>query len=576
MIKKNKIRLAFLGVMLLTLWAAFFSFPAYYHAANDWMKETANIRLPKIVSDKPFHLGLDLQGGTHLVYEADMSNVPLNQQSIAIEGVRDVLERRVNAFGVSEPIVQTSRSEGNWNVLVELAGVMDVNEAIEMIGETPWLEFRIENTSTTTPELTAEESRELDEYNADARNRAQEVLGLALDSGRDFGELAREYSEEPNANETSGILGMASRGQFVPEFESVCYDDISVGEIYPEIVATDFGFHVVKKLEESGDGDEYSANCQHILIRTKTIFDIHPVEEWVPTELSGEHLERAQVTFNQQTGEAQVSLEFDNDGKELFKNITTENVGNYVAIFLDGSPISIPVVNEPITGGSAVISGNFTLPEAKLLAQRLNAGALKVPITLISQQTVGPTLGRISVEKSLNAALLGLIIVGIFMILYYRMLGLLANFALLSYGFLVLTVFKMVPVTLTLAGIAGFILSIGMAVDANILIFERIKEELRYGKGLDRGIAEGFKRAWPSIRDGNLSTLITSIILVWFSTSVVKGFAITLIFGILVSMFSAMVISRVIIVFTAQTQLKKYPWLFGARRSKKVSKAENV
>jgi preprotein translocase subunit SecD len=262
-------------------------------------------------------------------------------------------------------------------------------------------------------------------------------------------------------------------------------------------------------------------------------------------------------------------LEFNDEGKTLFAEITKRNVGKPVAIYLDNSPISVPRVNEPITDGRAVISGNFSIQDAKLLAQRLNAGALPVPVQLVSQQTVGATLGGESLKQSLFAGMIGLIAVAFFMILFYRLPGLFAVVALLIYGVIVLFLFKYIPVTLTLSGIAGFLLSIGMAVDANVLIFERMKEEVRDGKPLDLSIQEGFKRAWSSIRDGNLSTLITCFILAWFGTSMIRGFAITLSVGILVSMFSAIVITRQFLkVFvTPKNQGKlKVLWLFGVKK----------
>jgi protein-export membrane protein SecD len=271
------------------------------------------------------------------------------------------------------------------------------------------------------------------------------------------------------------------------------------------------------------------------------------------------------VQFNPNDNSAEVGLEFDDEGARMFEEITERNVSRPVAIFLDSYPISIPTVNEKITGGRAVITGNFNVQEAKLLAQRLNAGALPVPINLINQQTIGASLGHESLSASLKAGMLGLIFVIIFMIIVYRLPGLLAVFSLGIYGALILAVFKLWPVTLTLAGMAGFILSIGMAVDANVLIFERIKEELREGKPITIALEEGFKRAWPSIRDGNVSTLITCFILVQFSTSVVKGFALTLGLGVVISMFSAIIITKNFLQLLGSEWLEKKLWLVGIK-----------
>ncbi|MFA5020755.1 MAG: protein translocase subunit SecD, partial [Patescibacteria group bacterium] len=286
------------------------------------------------------------------------------------------------------------------------------------------------------------------------------------------------------------------------------------------------------------------------------------------TQLSGKNLKRATVEYDQTSMVPEVSLEFDNEGAQLFADLTTKNVGKPLAIFLDGSAISIPKVNEPILGGRASINGNFSVEEAKQLAQRLNAGALPVPVTLVSQQTVGATLGQAAVQKSLIAGLWGLIIVALFMIIYYRLPGLLAVAALLVYTSISLAIFKILPgFTFTLAGITGFILSIGMAVDANILIFERLKEELRAGKDLAKAIDDGFARAWTSIRDSNVSSLITCFILYWFGSSIIKGFALTLALGIAVSMFSAILITRQFLLLAAKWKISKIKWLYHLKKS---------
>lgn len=564
--QKNKIRLFFYGILVLIVLSAIFDFPSYYNQFASSVKSKLKIPLPEITG-KPFLLGLDLQGGTHLVYEADVTALPESQRGDAVEGVKDVLDRRVNAFGVSEPVIQSSRSGDRWNVIVELAGVRDVNQAIQMIGETPQLDFRIQATSTV-PSLTDEEKKELLDFNESAKKLADSALNKALAKNANFDDLAKELSQEPGAVDTLGKLGFQKKGIFVPEFEKACFDDITIGEIKKELTETAFGYHIIKKLEEKGEGDAREVNCQHILIRTKNESDIHPVQEWIPTQLSGEHLKRTQVIFDPNSGTPQVSLEFNEEGQEIFKNLTTENVGRIIGIFLDGNLISAPRVNEPILAGNAVISGSFGVQEAKLLSQRLNAGALKVPIKLVSQQTIGPTLGKASIEKSVNAAILGLIIVCIFMVLFYRIPGIIADISLLTYGFILLALFKIIPVTLTLAGISGFILSIGMAVDANILVFERFKEELRRKKSIDVALDEAFRRAWPSIRDGNYSTILTCVILMWFSTSVVKGFAITLIIGILVSIFTAMFVTKVFLKIIIKKGSDKWLWMYGINKKK--------
>lgn len=378
----------------------------------------------KIDKKFPFRLGLDLQGGTHLVYEGDLKDIPSGDRKDAMNSVREVIERRVNAFGVSEPVVQVA---GDNRLIVELPGVKDIEEAVRQIGLTPFLEFREENPDYQVP------------------------------------------------------------------------DDPS---------------------------------------------QIDFTKRYRPTGLSGKHLRKSDIVFNPTSNQPEIALKFDDEGKKLFAEITGQNVGRTIAIFLDGVPISAPVVQQEITAGEAVITGNFTIDTAKELAQRLNAGALPVPIKLLQQQNIGPSLGKASLNKSLIAGFIGLFVIALFMIVYYRLPGLMAVLALLVYVALSLAVFKLLSVTLTLAGIAGFILSVGMAVDANILVFERTKEEFRMGHGTHKALENGFKRAWNAIRDSNVSSLITVFILGYFGTSLIRGFAVTLGIGIIISMFTALVVTR--------------------------------
>lgn len=383
----------------------------------------------------PFVLGLDLSGGTELVYRADVSKTNPSEINDAMATLRDVIERRVNVFGVSEPLVQTEQASvlagtSEHRLIVELPGVTDINEAVKLIGETPLLEFK-----------------------------------LLTEEGSTFFQSATTTE---------------------PDFEKL----------------------------------------------------------FVPTGLTGQFLERAAVEFNQTTGQPIVSLSFNKEGTELFAKITRENIGEVLAIFLDGQPISLPVIQEEIREGTAVISGDFTTDQAKTLVRNLNYGALPVPIELVTTQTIGATLGQDALQAGVRAGIWGFMLVVIFLILWYRLPGIIASVALVMYVFMSLAIFKLIPVTLTSAGLAGFILSIGMAVDANILIFERMKEELRSGKALPDAMKEGFHRAWLSIRDSNISSIITAIVLFWLGTSSVKGFALTFGIGVLVSMFTAITASR--------------------------------
>lgn len=545
---RKNVWIAFALIMVLTVLAGVVDYP-----------KGPDIAIGNYKKELKVHLGLDLQGGTRLVYNADTSRIGAANRDDALQGVRDVIERRVNAFGVSEPVVQTNKVGDQWRVSVELAGVKDVNQAIKLIGETPYLDFRVE--------ATPKQLRTDDE----AKSRALTVLQKAKAQNADFAKLAGEYSDDPGSKANGGDLGFSKRGQFVPEFEKALFDELKDGEIVSEPVATQFGYHIVKRVE-SRQVDENGQKVLevrgvHVLIATQ---DLSNAGGYAPTNLSGKNLKSAAVDFNPNTGEPQVNLQFDGEGTKLFADITKQNVGKQVAIYLDGSPISTPVVQQEITGGSAVISGNFTIEEAKILARRLNAGALPVAISLVSQQTVGPSLGKASIARSFFAGLVGLLAVAVFMIAYYRLPGLIATFALVIYTLTVLAIFKLWPVTLTLAGVAGFILSIGMAVDANVLIFERTREEIRSGRALRNAIDEGFNRAWLSIRDSNVSSIITALILAWFGTSIIKGFAITLAIGILVSMFSAITITRTFLRLVSGEWLERRHGLIGPGLQKKT------
>ena len=559
---RTKVWTTFAVILVLALLAGLVDYP-----------KGPNIRIGSWFREIKVHLGLDLQGGAQLIYEADVSKIEAVDRVAALEGTRDVIERRVNTFGVSEPIVQTSTAGGSERVIVELPGVTDVNDAIRQIGETPLLEFREQSTPPEPEPLTDEEKKQIEETNAKAESTANEVLAKAK-AGEDFVALADQYTEDPSNTGTDGSkkggdLDYRDPNIYVPEFR----DALTVlkdGETTADVIKTDFGYHIIKR-EASREGKDESDNtiteirARHILLRTLSEADLRPQAQgdFVNTGLSGQQLKRAQVVFDPNTGEPQVSLTFNDEGKALFAEITKRNVGKPVAIYLDGQPISVPTVQQEITAGEAVITGTFTLQEAKQLGARLTAGALPVPIQLISQQSIGASLGKESIERSFVAGLLGLALVALFMISYYRFPGLLAVFALIIYSLFVLAVFKLWPVTLTLAGIAGFILSIGMAVDANVLIFERMREELRSGKSVPVAIEQGFSRAWLSIRDSNVSSLITCVILAWFGSSLIQGFAITLAIGILLSMFSAITVTRTFLRLFAGGWISRHPKLFG-------------
>lgn len=523
------------------------------------------------------NLGLDLQGGIHMEYKADVSKVEGSKITEAMQAVQDVIERRVNAFGVAEPVVYATKSGSENRLVVELAGVRNIEEAKKMIQETPFLEFKEEGEK---PESEKIPEGTLVEMNKEAKAKAEDILKRAQ-AGEDFAVLAEEFSEDPGSKETGGDLGFVKSGLFVPEFNKVLFEEkLNDGMIYPKLLETTFGWHIIKKIEERGEGDAREIHSAHILIAKKTNDNLESGPNFVSTGLSGKNLKNASVDFQSQgLGEPQVSLKFDEEGTKLFSEITKRNLGKRVAIYLDGIVISAPTVQSEITNGEAVITGNFTIDEAKDLVRRLNEGALPVPITLVSQQSVEASLGQISLEKSLKAGIVGLLAVMVFMLVYYRFLGLIASVALLIYTGIMVSIFKLSgntpwSITLTLPGIAGFVLSIGMAVDANVLIFERTKEEVRRGRKIIPAVEEGFKRAWTSIRDGNVSSIITALILINFGTGFVKGFAVTLLIGVLISMFTAVMVTRTILNFIMGEWIEDKLYLIGVKKSIAASGAK--
>jgi preprotein translocase subunit SecD len=418
----------------------------------------------------PFKLGLDLAGGSHLVYEADTSKIDQADVPELMSVLRDVIERRVNIFGVSEPIVQVEQSSfvtetPTQRLVVELPGVTDVSEAIQQIGETPLLEFKL--------------------YSAELASEIESLQGL----------------ESLMENATSTATG------------------------------TDFALSTTTATGEVITSDQLP---------------------FVDTGLTGRYLKTAQLGFAGGTGgqmvnEPLVEISFNEQGADLFEQITREHTNEQLGIFLDGELLSAPVINEPIGGGRATISGNFTAEEARDLARNLSFGALPVPIELQSTQTIDASLGAGVLQHSVMAAVYGFALVLLFMLVWYRLPGLVAGFALLSYIIIMLALFQYIPVTLTAAGLAGFVLSLGMAVDANVLVFERMKEEFRAGSGSREAARTGFKRAWSAIRDGNVTSLLSAMILFWFGTSMVKGFALVFGLGTILSMFSALVVTRTLL-----------------------------
>lgn len=526
----------------------------------------AVIAYPKLVAWQPHtferinsltvNQGLDLQGGIHLEYEADTQNIPDDQLNDALQSAQAVIERRVNAFGVGEPLVQLSNRGDSHRIIVELPGIKNIDAAKSMIQETPFMEFR-----ELAPESATEEFTKQNEEN---KKNGETILALAKNS-QDFNTLAKQISQDPTAKQNGGDLGFVKKGSLVPEFEDVIFkDDFAVGTVYPELVESPFGWHIIKKEEVKGEGEEKEVRASHILF-IKDSIENYPDKMYVPTGLSGKNVEKVTVDYQSQgIGAPQVLIQFDDEGAEKLAEVSKKNVGKPLAIFIDGEVFSAPIIQQELVGGSATVTSDFDAQSVKEYVKRLNEGALPIPIKLVAQQSVDASLGESALQQSLFAGAIGLLAVAVFMLVVYRFLGLVAVFALLFYTALLVVLFKFsaftpFAITITLSGIAGFVLSIGIAVDANILVFERFREELSYGKTVRKALETAFNRAWPSIRDGHISTLLTTFILIMTGTGFVKGFAIILALGVLVSLFTAVVLVRVLLRFLITDWFERHP-----------------
>lgn len=445
------------------------------------------ITIGDTVHEVKVHLGLDLQGGLRALLQADLpAGATIDADTINV--ARSIIEKRINAFGVVEPLIQV---QGNNRIVVELPGIQNPDEALKVFGGTGLLEF-------------------------------VDAGGTPLTEGEEV--------------RTTG-----------PSAANSCS----------------------------------AAVAQAAATATPTISPTNPITPTTPltnttvynTVMTGDCLSTASYQANPTTNQAEVRFELKPAGATIFGTHTTGNVGRFLAIVLDKRVISSPSINSPITTGDGVITGRFTVAEATNLALQLKFGSLPIPMRIESTTSIGPTLGQDSINRSLIAGAIGIGIVAFFMLVYYRLPGLLAVIALTIYGFIVFTIYKVgIPgilpfVTLTLPGIAGFVLSLGVAVDGNILIFERMKEELREGRPLPVALENGFDRAWPSIRDSNISTFITSIILLIFGSnngaSIVTGFAITLMIGVAVGLFTSVFVTRTFLRFTLDIFPNISLWWYG-------------
>ncbi|MFA5855425.1 MAG: protein translocase subunit SecF [Candidatus Gracilibacteria bacterium] len=665
-------------------------------------------------------LGLDLKGGTQLDYSIDLNKVAEADQQQIVDGVKEVIRKRVDSLGVSEPNIYTSNIANEYHIIVELAGVTDMEEAKALVGKTIQLEFKELNPNPDSTEQVAwakesadaflekvnsgedfsvlaeteqkanpskivfskNENQELSFYmqsvqdaikdksegelvgpveltdasgiggtgfvqivdltsekatneipekvsarhilisysgadRATATRTKEEALALAneikgkIDSGEKFEDLAKEYSDD-GSKDNGGDLGSFERGVMTKNFEETAFS-LEVGKV-SDVIETEFGYHIITVYDHQ-DASSETINTETAALNI-VIFSSAP-DPWMETAaLTGEHFKHADVSFNQGY-QSYVSITFDDEGGKIFEELTGRNIGKPIAIFVGGNLISAPNVQSKISGGQAQITGDFTIEEAQTLARDLNTGAIPAPVTLSGQHNISASLGEEALNQSLFAGLIGVIILALFMILYYRLPGVIAVIALAIYSLMLIFVIKTAlpiavalliglgifgaiiyltlnnrdsggekfvaflvgcfvlffltmvlssQITLTLAGIAGVILSIGMAVDANILIFERMKEEMKEGRTLHQAIDEGFKRAWDSIRDSNFSSLITCAILFYFGSSIIRGFATNLALGILLSMFSAIMLSRTLLAVASDTRLTKISWLWTPKK----------
>ena len=696
---------------------------------------------PQAILDSDINLGLDLQGGSQLDYKIDLRKVPEGDHAMVVDGILGIINRRVNSLGVAEPNIYTSDVGNEKHLIVELAGVKDLEEAKEIVGKTIQLEFKeaaeeqqddakleeevkgqaqtlldavlaggdlnilgaeeeqanpgrvafyeetefkyrdeitdgnfaprlfeleagqvldrlidssgditidesgefvpgakgfyvVQTTEKQDQERTTDYPRsvkvshiliahkdaqrsEVDRTKEEAQARAEEAL-KKVNEGGDFAGLAKEYSDDAVSGVNGGTLeapATAGGGEYVKEFEEAALAFQETGKI-SEIIESPFGFHILKSDEIKEARTETVSEPQ---VKFRVAYFSAAPDPWQETGLDGSHFVRADVEFTQAL-QPVVTIIFDDEGGKMFEELTRKNLNRPFAIFVGGNLISAPNVNQVISGGRAQISGQFTVDEANELARDLNTGAIPAPITLAGQYSIGATLGNDALESSLAAGWIGLAILAVFMILIYRLPGVLATVALTFYTALLLFLIKVsiditwalalsvilfvylvmmilknresgaekaiaailacfilffsafilsTPVVLTLAGIAGIILSIGMAVDANILIFERIKEELHDDRPIAAAIEVGFDRAWSSIRDSNFSSLITCAILFYFGTSIIQGFAFNLAAGILVSMFTAITITKTFLLAFARTKIGKKLQVYGVSKKKK-------
>ncbi len=486
------------------------------------------IELPDFWTEKRVRLGLDLQGGMQIMLEVDYAELPEDERDDAVRSAVEIVRNRIDQFGVAEPSIQRI---GRNRVLVQLPGLQEFDRARDLIGRTALLEFKLVATSDQIQDTI----EQLDDYLLENHHRYAFLEEFIEEPVEDFDFL--EDDEEDEFVENDDIFSRLTTARGIPM--TISHENVS--KLQQLLEDEDFQQAVPSglmiSLQREDREDPRAPRDVFVLLER--------------TEITGSMLETARVQIGSGTdlqapNRPYVSLRFTRDGARVFETVTGQNLQRRLAIVLDGMVYTAPTIQDRIRGGEARITGTFTLEETQDLVIVLRAGNLPAPVEIIEERTVGATLGADSVRSGFFAALFGLVLVIIFIIFYYKVPGLITTLALVVNLGIVLAALTYLGAALTMPGIAGIILTIGMAVDANVLIFERIREELKTGKTVRSAVDAGFNRALVTIIDANITTLITAIVLYQFGTGPIRGFAVTLSLGIVASMFTALVMVKAI------------------------------
>ena len=504
------------------------------------VEKTSRVELPTWFSSKELKLGLDLQGGMHLVLEVDTEGLPSETAENAVKSAQQIITNRIDQFGVAEPTIQKI---GSKRILVQLPGLRDAGRAKELIGKTALLEFQlIANTQDIRNAVEA-----IDEYLKSNYDKYAYLKTLEDEKSTAVEEALFESGEADSlADSTAAAIEETSHDHLFSSLVAVYGQRLIVRPENLDMFRKVINLPEIKEVMPEGVVILLGKVDKDNIQGARPVYFLYDT-----VELTGTHLKTADVRIGQGmdpkiANKPYVSLQFDNEGSKIFANVTGSHINEQLAIVLDDIVHSAPVINDKIRDGNAMITGIGEMEEAKDLAIVLNAGNLPAPVNIVEERTVGPTLGSDSIKAGFKAAIIGLVLVMLFMMIYYKLSGVIANIALIGNVLIILAVLTMLNASLTMPGIAGIILTIGMAVDANVLIFERIREELRAGKTVRTAIDNGYKRAVITIADANITTLITAIVLYQFGTGPIRGFAVTLSIGILASMFTAIVLTKAI------------------------------